>query len=157
MRWWILGLAMVAGCAAPQERARRVPVAWVTIWPAWDDADDVASGIVDDREVPILGLWRGRGEQTSGATWTIELEVTSATRGDCAAIRYPSSACGGTWRCTYGTTRTRLEASEQIAHGKTSCIDGGEVTAWLAEDTDRMRYVWKTPGESAWGELERVQ
>ena len=133
-----------------------MPVAWVTIWPAWGDAGDVAEELADDRQAPIVGRWKGKGEQTNGATWAIDLEVVAAKRGECAAIRYPSIGCGGTWRCTYGTNRMRLEASEAIGYGKTKCIDGGDVAVWLTRDGNRMRYAWRSLGEKAWGELERV-
>lgn len=88
----------------------------------------------------LVGKWVGKGTQSNGSAWSIELSVDAA---DNYSISYPSLSCGGTLALiedAEGSARFR----EVITYGKGKCVDNG-VVKLVRETPSRLAFLWYTP------------
>ena len=141
-----LALALT-GCAA----AAQPGVAVIEIGPALPSS---AAPEPPRAPTPILGHWRGVGRQSSGATWPMEVEITSLRPGRCARVRYPSIPCAAEWICTTRSDGTTLRAREHVTENRRACIDAGMLTMTVAGD-HRAEWAWEGSGERAHARLTR--
>lgn len=86
----------------------------------------------------LAGHWTGVGQQSDGAQWKMELDITRTDDGPCAIVRYPDLGCGGYWSCVANDEDGGgFQAIEHITHGSNRCVDRVNVEVSLS-DTGRL-------------------
>jgi hypothetical protein len=112
-------------------------------------AQSPSASVVETPEAPPagratpLGHWSGRGAQSDGSTWPMDVDITQSEAGACATVSYPSLDCGGRWECQPGSSPTELLVLEHITYGLDGCIDGGAVEAKLSNDGEVLLWSWR--------------
>jgi hypothetical protein len=104
--------------------------------------------------VSILGRWKGMGEQTSGARWSMHVDLYALGPGFCGKVRYDGHRCEGEWVCTDKSDGRSLAAHERIFHGP--CIPTGDMTMTVEKD-GTLDWHWESGEEKAWARLQRTK
>ena len=152
-----LALLLLAGCAGGP---RREPVAVIEIAPAKPEPAAAASAekpppAPPPASPPLVGHWIGVGVQASGATWAMDVELTSLGPGLCGHARYPSIPCTADWICGARSDGRSLQATERVTDGQNRCIDGGTMNLKLTPQGE-LSWRWAGSGETARAELARM-
>jgi hypothetical protein len=146
----VVALILAAGCAP--STAGSVAVVEIPLAPQGPD---------ETTEVPserpeILGRWEGVGEQDSGSSWEMVVDIFGVGPGVCGRVRYPSIPCAAEWICSGRSDSRALRAHEHLTAGREACIDGGEMTMSLTPE-GTLSWSWTASGEKAHAVLTRRQ
>lgn len=146
-----VALLLLAGCVPARGAGA---IAEIEIGPAPPATSEPAlSPSARAASAPILGRWKGMGEQTSGARWSIEVDLHALGPGVCGRVRYHGEGCVGEWICHGKSDGKRITAREKITRGR--CIPTGEMTMSVEKD-GTLDWHWEADGEQAWAKLQRV-
>jgi hypothetical protein len=103
----------------------------------------------------LAGAWTGRGVETTGTSWGMNVTVNSFESGLCAQVTYPPDAkfptqsCSADWYCRVSTDGGKLRAREIVTSGQGRCDSSGSVEMTLAADGKSADWRWSSPLRNA--------
>jgi TPR repeat protein/tRNA A-37 threonylcarbamoyl transferase component Bud32 len=93
-----------------------------------------------------IGVWTGKGTETSGSSWLITATLKSLETGRCGQVSYPTLGCGGDWYCVKSSDGKKLRAREIITSGQGRCDSTGFIDMTVSDDGQAAEWRWSSPG-----------